>query len=158
MLLEMVKNNEFNLSKEIFCKLNGAVADGEALEWGKFRSGMVHIGGTDHKPHPADELDDVYQKESVEMGKIEHVALRAISFFLFGALNQFFYDGNKRTSRLMMNGIFLSNGYPILNIKAKDQLEFNKQMIGFYDTKDATNVLNYLMNYYYEQNHDLGFK
>ena len=29
---------------------------------------------------------------------------RATAFFLFGSLQQFFFDGNKRTSRFMMNG------------------------------------------------------
>jgi Fic family protein len=34
----------------------------------------------------------------------------AISLFLQMARIQFFYDGNKRTGRLMMNGVLLTNG------------------------------------------------
>ena len=35
---------------------------------------------------------------------------RATAFFLFGSLQQFFFDGNKRTSRFMMNGVLMSEG------------------------------------------------
>lgn len=49
----------------------------------------------------------------------------ALEVFLFGALNKFYYDKNKRTARLMSNGILISSGQGILNIKAKDRLEFN---------------------------------
>ena len=51
---------------------------------------------------------------------------------------QFFYDGNKRTSMLMMNGILIQAGFPILNIKVKDSLEFNNVMLKFYDGDDIT--------------------
>ncbi len=71
---------------------------------------------------------------------------------LFAAKCQFFYDGNKRTSRLMMNAILLEAGYPILNIKAKDKLEFNSMMIRFYDGDDIVPSVEYLMNYYIEKN------
>jgi Fic family protein len=156
-LFELVENSKFGLSKEIFCTLNSLVAENEALESGKFRSGMVFIGGTDHKPPKHDELNKVYEEGILKIENIENIVLKAISFFLFGALNQFFYDGNKRTSRLIMNGILLTNGLPLLNIKAKDRLEFNQKMIHFYDSKNATDILNYLLSYYYEQNKDLGF-
>ena len=71
---------------------------------------------------------------------------------MFGAKSQFFFDGNKRTSRLMMNGVLLDNGYPILNIKAKDKLEFNKVMIEFYDNDDIKKAIEYLVDYYIKQN------
>ncbi len=45
-----------------------------------------------------------------------------------GARTQFFFNGNKRISRLMMNGLLLHAGLPILNIKAKDRLELNTKM------------------------------
>jgi Fic family protein len=35
---------------------------------------------------------------------------------------QFFYDGNKRTGRLMMNGVLLTNGLPVINLPASKQL------------------------------------
>ena len=52
----------------------------------------------------------------------------------------------------MMNGVLLKNGYPILNIKVKDKLEFNKQMLEFYNGGSILNFLQYLTEYYYQQN------
>ena len=59
------------------------------------------------------------------------------------ALNQFYYDGNKRTSRLIANLILISNGQGIFNVKAKDRLEFNTLMVEFYDTMEADNVMKF---------------
>jgi len=74
-----------------------------------------------------------------------------------GALNQFFYDGNKRTSRITANAILLSNGYPVFNILAKDKLTFNRTMIEFYDTQEGTKALEFFIAYYLEKNKGLGF-
>ncbi len=59
---------------------------------------------------------------------------RAFHFFLQGAAHQYFWDGYKRTSRLMMNGILLSHGYPVVSVPAKMRLEFNQIMVQFYDS------------------------
>ncbi len=71
--------------------------------------------------------------------------LRGIHFFLFGALNQFFWDGNKRTSRLMMNGILMSAGIDAISIPARDKLAFNPAMIRFYDGKDAAEMVAFML-------------
>ncbi len=148
LLLDMIRNSKFNIDKETICALQFEVAKEEAIEWGKFRTAEVNIGGTNHKPPKSNELDQVFSSGITKIKEIKHPLEKALVIFLFGAINQFFFDGNKRTARLMMNGILLDNGYPILNIKAEDKLEFNRQMIDFYDSSDATNVLQYLINYY----------
>jgi Fic family protein len=156
-LFEMIKNNVFKIDYETVCKLHEKVANEEALSWGEFRKSGVNIGGTDYKPPRADDLKEIFDNGIQELEKQKDIITKAISYFLFGAINQFFYDGNKRTSRLMMNGVLLSNGYPILNIKAKDKLEFNTKMIEFYNSKDMQPILDYLISYYIEQNKDNGF-
>ncbi len=70
---------------------------------------------------------------------------------------QALFLAKQRTSRLMMNGELLRNGLPVLNVFAQDQLEFNKQMINFYDTQDATDALIFFIDYYMKQNTNLGF-
>lgn len=156
LLLELVKTKTFAFKKEIFCQLHSKVAHEEALVWGEFRTKMVGIGGTEHKPPRAEELDEVFNESIKEIEKIENPLLQGFVFFLLGSLNQFFFDGNKRTSRLMLNGILLKNGYPIFNLLAKDKLEFNEKMIEFYDTKDGTNLMDFLIEYYLRQNADFG--
>ena len=121
LLFKMIKENTFKIDYETICKLHEKVAKEEALMWGAFRTNGVNIGGTDYKPPKADDLNEIFEKGIIELNKINNTPIKAISYFLFGAINQFFYDGNKRVSRLMMNGILLSNGYPIVNYPtAKD--------------------------------------
>lgn len=61
---------------------------------------------------------------------------RATAAFLQMARNQFFLDVNKRTGRFMMNGILLASGFPIINVPAKRQQEFNTLMLDFYTSND----------------------
>ncbi|MCZ5238345.1 cell filamentation protein Fic, partial [Escherichia coli] len=56
----------------------------------------------------------------------------ALAMFLFGAYFQFFFDGNKRTSRHMMNGWLMCHGYNPISVPAARALEFNSKMVRFY--------------------------
>ncbi len=152
LLFELIEKNEFHINKPTLLKLHGKVAHEEAITWGEFRTSGVNIGGTDYLPPKADALSGIFEEGVKEINKIVHPIIRAITYFLFGAKSQFFFDGNKRTARVMMNGILLDNGYPILNIKAKDKLEFNKVMIEFYDNDEIKKAIEYLVNYYIKQN------
>ncbi|MEA3373969.1 MAG: Fic family protein [Campylobacterota bacterium] len=152
LLFELLDNDGFSVNKQILCTLHAEVAREEALQWGRFRDGNVNIGGTDYLPPVPEALDEVFEEGIKAIEQLNHPIIKALSYFLFGARTQFFYDGNKRVSRLMMNGILLSAGYPMLNIKAKDKLEFNKRMIAFYDSGDYASALEYLRDYYIEKN------
>ena len=151
LLFDLLENNKFDLTKQTLCLLHKKVAYQEALKWGKFRDANVRIGGTNFLPPDFKLLDSIYIKNLEFLNEIKHPIVKAIVYSLFNAKNQFFYDGNKRTARLMMNGILLDNGYPMLNIKAKDKLEFNTQMIKYYDSDNLMNVVNYLVEYYRKQ-------
>lgn len=143
-MIGMVKKGSFSWDKERFCLLNGLIAYEEALKWGEFRDGPVSIGGTDYIPPPAEQLDGIFAKGLAVLDSVPGDLERALAFFLFGALNQFFYDGNKRTSRLMMNGHLLSHGLDAISIPAKEKLSFNEKMIRFYDLRDGTEMMQFL--------------
>jgi len=155
LLFLMIEENVFKLDKNTFLKLHEKVAHEEALKWGEFRSSGVNIGGTTYAPPLAEELNDIFANGIKEIVQIKNPIARAITMFLFGAKNQFFYDGNKRTSRLMMNGILIQNGCPILNIKAKDKLGFNEQMIKFYNYDNIEKSIRFLIDYYIKENKHL---
>jgi len=155
LLFEMIDKDEFRLDRATLLKLHKKVAFEEALTWGEFRSSGVNIGGTDYLPPSADMLDVIFIEGIKKIKKISHPILQAITYFLFAAKSQFFYDGNKRVSRLMMNGILLKNGYPMLNIKARDKLEFNTMMIHFYDSDNIFEAIEYLLSYYVKENKHL---
>ncbi len=148
LLFSILQNKEFKLDKETFCKLNKIVSEGESLKPGEFRTAQVTIGGTDYIPPKADKLDELFIQGVKKISKIENPVIRSFIFFGFGSRYQFFWDGNKRTSRLMANGLLIENGYRALNIKAKDGLEFNKTMIEFYNSNNYNVLLSYLLPYY----------
>ena len=44
----------------------------------------------------------------------------------------------------MMNGILLSHGFPIINVPAKRQKEFNQLMLEFYSTAEISEMNKFL--------------
>ena len=143
-LLLRVESGSFTLDRPTFCALHALVAREEAVEWGVFRTGSVTIAGTDHRPPPPEALSGLYDAGVAALRRVPNVCERAIATFLFGALHQFFYDGNKRTSRLMMNGILLSAGEDGISVPARRALEFNEAMIRFYDSRDGTEMMRFM--------------
>ncbi|MCL2644476.1 MAG: Fic family protein [Betaproteobacteria bacterium] len=156
-LLAMVKAGQFSLSKPVFTELNGIVARNEALEWGVFRGEGQEKGFTPNVglgeqgryiPLPtlpgAPELNRVFHEGTVALEAYPPFE-RAMAFFLFGALQQFFFDGNKRTSRFMMNGILMTHGIDAISVPAAKAQEFNEKMVRFYLSKDATEMMAFLV-------------
>lgn len=140
LLFARVEEDRFSLEQSLVCELQGVVASQEALRWGSFRDGAVTIAGTDHLPPDSSALAQAWAKLAGEHERLLYQAepdvaktyQGAISVFLQMAREQFFYDGNKRTGRLMMNGILLSSGLPAINLPAAEQLSFNRLMLDFY--------------------------
>ena len=143
-LLAAVDRGTFELDKATFCDLHALVAREEALEWGAFRTGSVTIAGTNFEPPPWESLASIFAEGQEILNRIDGLHERAIAMYLFGALNQFFYDGNKRTSRLMMNGILLGAGEEAISVPARRRLEFNEAMIRFYDSLDGTEMIRFM--------------
>jgi len=155
-LLALVKSGQFSLCKAQFAELNALVARHEALEWGVFRgegqeqhyTPDVALGEQGrHSPLPtqpaAPQLNLVFD-QGIDALQSCPPFERALAFFLFGALQQFFFDGNKRTSRLMMNGLLMSNGMDAISIPAARAEEFNRRMVHFYVSKNADDMMAFL--------------
>lgn len=155
-LINLVKSGKFKLDKATFCKIHEIAAKEEALVWGKFRTGAVRIAGTAFSPPSAVMLEDKFSKAIEYINDITNPMERGVVFFLFGAMNQFFFDGNKRVSRLMMNGVLMSNGYDAIMIPAKDKYEFNREMIGLYNTKNADSIMRFMLKCYNLNNANLS--
>lgn len=157
-LLAAVRAGRFTLTKAMFVELHAIVARREALEWGLFRgegqethyTPDVALGEQGrHTPLAtaagAPELNRVF---SDGLAALDENACppfeKAVAFFLFGALQQFFFDGNKRTSRFMMNGILMSAGIDAISVPAGKAQEFNEKMVQFYLTKDGTEMMAFM--------------
>ena len=143
-LFKFIESDRFSLSREIFLELHALVAFEEALCWGVFRDEQVSIAGTRFQPPSADQLVSRWDSGIEVIRRIADPRERSMVFFLFGAMNQFFFDGNKRSSRLMMNGELLSAGYDAINIPASRKLEFNQKMLRFYDGLEGSEMMQFL--------------
>jgi Fic family protein len=158
-LLSLVQRERFALDKVTFCDLHRIVARNEALEWGVFRgegeetryTPDVALGERGrYTPLPtlagAAELNRVFAAGACALTEqVDNPFERGCAFFLFGALQQFFFDGIKRTSRFMMNGVLMSNGIDAISVPAQRAGDFNEKMVGFYTSKDATEMMAFLV-------------
>ncbi len=67
-----------------------------------------------------------------------------MAYFLFAALQQFYFDENKRTGRFMMNGELMSHGWDAISVPAGRAKEFNDKMSAFYTSKDGSSMIEFL--------------
>ena len=136
-VIDVAEKKEFVLDKTTVCAIQQIVARDEALEVGCFRSGMVGIAGTEYRPPEPDALNDKFQQMLAALPDAGNIRQQAYQVHLSMARSQFFYDGNKRTGLLAMNGLLLQNGYPPLSVPAKWLTEYNGGMIKFYESGDG---------------------
>ena len=143
-LFSDLKQNNFVLTAEYACKLHSIAAKEDALEWGKFRTSGVTIAGTEYLPPAADRLAQLFAEMVDRVTMQNDIYDQAISLFLQMARTQFFYDVNKRMGRFMMNGHLLNQGYPVINLPAARQLEFNQLMLDFYQTGEEEQMKQFM--------------
>ena len=143
-LFLLVEKNEFQFSKSVALTLHRIAGKEEALDWGSFRTGNVTISGSDYEPPAPEKLNNLWSSIESELNTITDIYDKAIIAFLSMAKAQFFWDVNKRMGRFMMNGILLSEGYPIINVPAKRQLEFNQLMLAFYSSAETSAMNKFL--------------
>lgn len=139
-IFELIDENQFDFTKPVALELHALAAKEEAFERGVFRSGNVPISGADYAPPSPEKLDEIWSQTESEIDIITDVYDKAIFAFLKMARTQFFWDVNKRMGRFMMNGILLKEGYPVINVPVKRQLEFNTRMLEFYDSNDMSGM------------------
>jgi Fic family protein len=156
-LLRMVRDGAFRLDKETSDRMNYLIARNEALESGHFRGEgreMTTVGVNlgqhgQHEPppteHGGENLRRIYARGTQAIQDLLPEPFeQAGAYFLFGAFMQFYFDGNKRTSRYMMNGHLMSRGIDAISIPAARRLEFNTEMVDFYRLKDGTRMFAFL--------------
>jgi Fic family protein len=157
-LLHLVKARKFVLNKETSDHLHSIIAREEAFDAGYFRG-----EGSETQLTPGVALGEFgrYTPPKTEPGganlqKLHADGLAAITvevathfeqaliYFLFGALQQFYFDGDKRTARYMMNGHLMSHGLDAISVPAARAQEFNALMVDFYRTRIATDMVAFL--------------
>lgn len=94
----------------------------------------VGITGTNYRP-----LDSEFQiREALEdsctliNGK-DNVFEKALLALVLLSYIQAFTDGNKRTARIVSNGIFIAYGYCPISFRTVDSIDYKKAMLMFYE-------------------------
>lgn len=119
---------------EYWCKLNEYIARNEALEWGKLRTGIVGISGTDYEPPIPNKEKTIEELKSILSTSNASATDKALEAFVWGTRGQFFRDGNKRTSLMLSNKILVSSGSGIMTITDKYMEQFNTILLNYYNT------------------------
>ena len=140
-------NEPFTL--EYACKVNSYVSRNESLDWGVLRYGEVGIGGTDYRP-PIPEKNSVKENIRNLMDKDISATEKAIHYFVWGAKQQLFWDGNKRTSLICANKILLQHGKGIMTIRDNNVVKFNVLLTKYYEEKTGNTNYSNLVNFLYD--------
>lgn len=137
-LSDLVRTNAFRFDQETASRLQGLSGREEALTWGAFRTGAVSIAGVEYTPPEAEALDRLAHEAFAWLGsRIQNPKERAIAAFLFLSRSQFFFDANKRTASLMMNGILMANGYLPITVLNTQSERFHDKLRAFYESGNA---------------------
>ena len=121
---------------DYLCQINGFIARGEALEWGKLRTGSVMISGTDYLP-PVPSPRQVASELAAILNADTTATSKALEAFVWGARGQLFWDGNKRTSMTLANKILISAGVGFLTITDRYMEQFNALLVEYYNSGDS---------------------
>lgn len=155
---EHVECGTFELTREFSNQVHAFVARHEAIESGLFRGqGVVTGGGSvrlsqggvidgdDHGENGENLLAD-YANLLAALSQIEDPRERSLAYFCSAVRSQFYFDGNKRTARLMMAGELMSHGFDAINIPFARRLEFNQALDTLCTHDDATQLMRFLVS------------
>lgn len=98
------------------------------------RHRRVGIIGTNYRP-----LDNEFQirealEDSVRLINSKSVVFdKALLALVLLSYIQAFTDGNKRTARIVSNGILIANGYCPISFRTVDSIDYKKAMLLFYE-------------------------
>ncbi len=105
------------------------------------RHRRVGITGTKYTP-----LDNKFQiREALEdstrlINSKSNIFEKALLALVLLSYIQAFTDGNKRTARIVSNGILIANGYCPISFRTVDSIDYKKAMLMFYEQNNIITV------------------
>lgn len=103
------------------------------------RHRRVGITGTNYTP-----LDNEFQiREALEdsvrlINSKSNIFDKALLALVLLSYIQAFTDGNKRTARIVSNGILIANGYCPISFRTVDSIDYKKAMLVFYEQNNIS--------------------
>ncbi len=141
-LVHLVRNNRFDLIEECACSIHKFVGYRDTLEWGTYRNLDIAIQDVKYTPPHFANLKKIGEEGfDFLRTQVADPKERAIALFLFMSRSQFFFDANKRTASLMMNGCLMQNGYWPITVLNRDSEEFHAKLGKFYETGNADEMM-----------------
>ncbi|MBI2636307.1 Fic family protein [Candidatus Peregrinibacteria bacterium] len=127
-LFELVSNRRCTISEHLLRQLQQLVVQETEKECaGRYRNGVVIIGGAAHVPPDAidvpRQMGGMMQWLKNNERKLHTVELSAILHHKLTAIHPFF-DGNGRTARLVMNITLMRKGFPLAIILKNDRKKY----------------------------------
>jgi len=124
-LVEKGKRNNF--SENLIRSFNQIVQQNIDKEWaGRYRNSAVIIGGAKYRPPEAIDVPNL-MREMIEWysdnKKMHPIELASIIHHRITNIHPFF-DGNGRTSRLVMNIILMQAGFPLVVVMKNDRKRY----------------------------------
>ena len=131
--------NELSISAKPIAELHTVLMDGliKGDREGLIRDGIVKISGSFYAPMTSpDELEKNLNLVAIKGSKISNPLERAFFFLLFVSYLQPFWDGNKRTARLLSNFPLLSSGLSPNPFHGVNEDDYLNSIVYYYETGD----------------------
>lgn len=149
---ELVRTENFHIDQDTSDELHARVARHEAIESGHFRGfGSVTGGGNVRLSNgetveglPSAKIMSRFTSLVDVVTETEDAPLAALIYFAAATRSQFYFDGNKRTARMMASGLLMENGFDALFIPFERRLEYNKCLDTLFMTNNGTALMQFL--------------
>ena len=154
---ELVKQNE-PLSERIIKQIHFLVLIGNKDDRGVYRKVPVRIMGAKHEPVQPYMIEPKMEEllKSFMEGK-EHIITKLARFHIeFEGIHPFI-DGNGRTGRLLVNLELMKAGYPPIDIKFTDRMEYYKAFDEYHENHNLS-AMEYLFASYVNSRLDMYLK
>lgn len=154
---DIMRTLDKKLTLDYIIDINKTIASHQALKVGDIRDGINSVGGLFEVETPNKELIlkfiDKINKIITEGNniKIENIA---ICLFYTLVVNQWFYDGNKRTGFAIMNKILIQNGIGLVLITEELEKKFSEKLFLCYKEKGGKSkreFIEFIKNYCYRK-------
>jgi Fic family protein len=94
----------------------------------------VGITGTNYRPLDSEfQIREALEDTCILINGKDNVFEKALLALVLLSYIQAFTDGNKRTARIVSNGIFIANGYCPISFRTVDSIDYKKAMLMFYE-------------------------
>lgn len=149
---KLVTTRSFRLDSATSDEFHARVARHEAIESGHFRGFGSVTGGGNLRLSTGDTVEGLpaelimprFTSVVDVVSSTEDARLAALIYFAAATRAQFYFDGNKRTARMMASGLLMEHGYDALYIPFERRLEYNKCLDVLFTTNNGTALMRFL--------------